>query len=110
VPTPDRLEEIQRELDRLAAQVARLQQEIRETQPPRAAEPAGTPVRANPSHPPQPTPAVPAASGDPDHALRQFADVPADPNLAKRGCLAAFIGIMAGLGAVVGAIYYVFYR
>lgn len=107
MPTPDRLEAIQRELDRLAAQVARLQQEIREARPPDAAKTAGGPVRAIPIRSPQP---APATSGDPDLALNQFADAPADPNLAKRGCLAAFIGIMAGLGAVVGAVYYAFYR
>lgn len=106
MPTPDRLEEIQRELDRLAEQVARLQQEIRANRPLGDRKAVSAPVRTA-TRPPQP---ADAAEDDPDLALNQFADAAVDPNLAKRGCLAAFIGLMAGLGAVVGAVYYAFYR
>lgn len=115
MPTPDRLEEIQRELARLADQVARLQQEVADAQaaaprPPYPAVPAPKPAVA-------PRPASPAATqgpagfaADPALALQNFADPKEDPKALKRGCLAAFIGVMAALGAIVGAVYYAFYR
>lgn len=115
MPTPDRLEEIQRELARLADEVARLQQEVTAA---RAAAPRPqVPVAPAPAptFAPRATAATPARNlsgfaADPALALEKFADPKRDPNALKRGCLAAFIGVLAALGALVGAVYYAFYR
>jgi hypothetical protein len=113
VPTPDRLEEIQRELARLADQVARLQQEVaaaRATTSRPAITAAPIPIVAPRARSPAPTRALASAAADPAVALEKFADPKEDPNALKRGCLAAFIAILAALGAIVGAVYYAFYR